>query len=216
MKAYIFDLDGTLLDSTGLWAQIDIDFLAKRGIAVPPDYADAVACCSFAEAAAYTVQRFGLPESTEALQEEWLQMAAEAYSSSVPLKPGARAYLDALRAAGAKMAVATSLSPSLYGLAMHHLNIAAYFDVICSSHEVEGGKTRPDVFLLAARRLGAAPEECIVFEDVPQAVQSAKAAGMQVYAVLDEASRPHWDYLRSVADGALTDFTEAPLPETEE
>ncbi len=67
MKAYIFDLDGTLLDSMGLWEQIDVDFLKKRGLEVPPDYINAVCSRSFPEAAAYTISRFGLSDQPDDL-----------------------------------------------------------------------------------------------------------------------------------------------------
>lgn len=212
MKAYIFDLDGTLLDSMGLWEQIDAGFLTKRGLAVPPDYINAICSRSFPEAAAYTIERFHLPDSVEDLLAEWNGMAAHAYGHTVPLKPHAREYLKALKERGAKLAVATSLPRALYGPALRQHGLEPYFDAVCSTDEVAFGKTRPDVFLLAAKRLGVAPAECILFEDILQAVHSGKAAGMTVYGVLDEASKGDWDAIREAADGVVWDFRQAPLP----
>ena len=74
-KAAIFDLDGTLLDSMGVWDQVDIDFLAKRGIEVPADYMGKVAAMQFRQIAEYTIARFGLPDTPEALMQEWDDMA---------------------------------------------------------------------------------------------------------------------------------------------
>lgn len=65
MKAYIFDLDGTLLDSMGVWLDVDIAFLAKRGINAPADYAVRISAMTFPEAAAYTIERFKLPDTAE-------------------------------------------------------------------------------------------------------------------------------------------------------
>ncbi|MDR1748769.1 MAG: HAD family phosphatase, partial [Spirochaetaceae bacterium] len=87
MKSYIFDLDGTLLDSMKLWEQIDIDFLTQRGLEVPPDYIGEICSRSFYEAAVYTVRRFGLPGSPESLMEEWNRMAVYAYGHTVEMKP---------------------------------------------------------------------------------------------------------------------------------
>lgn len=212
MKVYIFDLDGTLLDSMGLWEQIDIDFLEGRGLAVPRDYLSAIASRSFPEAAAYTIERFHLPDRVADLLSEWNGMAAYAYGHTVPMKPHAKEYLDALKASGAKLGVATSLPEALYAPALKHHGIAHHFDAICSTDEVAHGKTCPDVFLLAARKLGAHPSDCVLFEDILQAVQSGKAAGMTVYGMLDEASKADWDKIKQVADGVLHDFRDAPLP----
>lgn len=213
MKAYIFDLDGTLLDSAGVWEQIDIDFLSKRGIQVPPDYAPTVAPMSFQEAAKYTIERFRLPDAADGLCREWFDMALYAYGHTVKLKPNVREYLAAIKARGKKLAVATSSTPQLYEAALKNLDILNFFDAICSADEVECGKSRPDIFLLAAKKLDVSPSGCAVFEDVLQAVQSAKSAGMTVYGVYDEASKADWERIKATADGAFTDFKDAPTPE---
>ncbi|MDR0764962.1 MAG: HAD family phosphatase [Synergistaceae bacterium] len=209
MKAYIFDLDGTLLDSTGVWKQIDADFLNRREIPEPPDYAPAVAPMSFREAAEYTIARFHLPDAADALCREWFDMALYAYGHTVKLKPHAGEYLAALASRGKKLAVATSSVPQLYEAAMRNLGISNFFDAICSADEAGCGKSRPDIFLLAAEKLGVSPSDCAVFEDVPQAVQSAKSAGMTVYGIYDEASKADWERIKATADGAFTDFKDA-------
>ena len=213
MRAYIFDLDGTLLDSMGVWAHIDAAFLSERGLDVPEDYIDAVSARSFPEAARYTLERFGLPDSVDALLREWNAMAAHAYGHTVPLKPNALAYLTALKGRGARLAIATSLPAALYVPALENHGITGLFDVICSTDEVSCGKTHPDVFLLTARRLGVPPEACVVFEDILEAVQSAKRAGMTVYGVYDAASSVQWKHIEKEADGVIYDFRDGPLPE---
>ena len=160
-KAAIFDLDGTLLDSMGVWDQVDIDFLAKRGIEVPADYMGKVAAMQFRQIAEYTIARFGLPDTPEALMQEWDDMARVAYSTVVEAKPHAVEYLSYLKRSGAKLAVATSLPPALREPAMKHVGIFDYFDQIVSVDDANDvGKDRPDVFLLAAGRLGVVPEQC--------------------------------------------------------
>lgn len=98
---YFFDLDGTLLDSNGIWLDIDIEFLGRRGISpVPEDYTDYVTHHSAPDAARYTRERFSLPETPEEIMEGWMSMARSAYAHTLPLKPGVPAFLDACRRRG--------------------------------------------------------------------------------------------------------------------
>lgn len=212
MKAFIFDLDGTLLDSMGVWEQIDRDFLRKRNIPIPSDYIDTVCSLSFQEAARYTIARFGLPDTEADLLREWNDMAVFAYGHTVKLKPYARQYLKKLKAAGVSLGVATSLPPELYFPVLHNQTIFDFFDVICSTDEVTHGKTKPDIFYHTAEKLNIPPSHCIVFEDVLQAIQSAKTAGMTVYGVYDPSSADHWEEIKKIADGVLYDFKDALLP----
>jgi len=209
-KAYIFDLDGTLLDSMGVWAQVDADFLAKRGIAVPPDYMDAISSMTFHEAAAYTIKRFSLPDSDEDLMREWNDMAAYAYGHTVKMKPHAKEYLITLRERGAKLAVATSLSAELCAPVLRNNGIDNFFDAICRTDEAGHGKSHPDVFLLTARKIGVPPQDCLVFEDILAAVKSAKSANFSICAVYDKASESDWEQIKAEADYAIVDFNEAP------
>jgi HAD superfamily hydrolase (TIGR01509 family) len=215
-KTYIFDLDGTLLDSMGVWDQIDIDFLAKRGIALPPGYMNAISPMTFHETAAYTIKRFALSDSVDGLMREWNDMAAYAYSRTVQMKPYAKEYLLALRDSGVKLAVATSMSAELCAPVLRNNGIDNVFDVICNTDEAGHGKSHPDVFLLAAQKTGVLPGDCLVFEDILAAVQSAKSVGMSVCAVYDKTSANDWTEIKRTADYAIDDFHSAPLPAKEE
>jgi beta-phosphoglucomutase-like phosphatase (HAD superfamily) len=213
MMAFIFDLDGTLLDSMDVWGKIDVDFLQKRGIAVPSDYMDAISSMSFTECAAYTINRFNLSDSIDSLMREWTDMAAYAYGHTVLMKPYAKEYLSSLRERGAKLAVATSLSAELYEPALRGQGIYDWFHVICNSDEAGCGKSRPDVFLLAAKKLNVKACDCIVFEDILPAVKTAKDAGMKVCGVYDKAAANDWEQIKETADYVITDWRNAPLPE---
>lgn len=179
--AAIFDLDGTLLDSIPVWDAVLAAPLARRGLTCPPDYVRRVHSLSFAEAAEYTAERFGLREPPETLLAEWDALALEKYAHSVALLPGAREYLARLRSLGVRLAVATSLPERLYLPCLNRLELCGSFGALCSTDETARGKSEPDVFLLAARRLGVRPSRFLVLDDSPAALESAARAGMQVY-----------------------------------
>jgi len=207
-KNYIFDLDGTLLDSMDVWLQIDIDFLKKRGVKVSPDYTAAVSSMNFPEAAVYTKERFKLPDDVSDIMREWNNMAVYAYSNTVKMKSGAKEYLEILKNSGVRLAIATSSIPVLYEPALLNHGILDWFDVICISEEVGCGKSRPDIFILTAQKLGVQPCDCIVFEDIIEAVKSAKSIGMTVCGVYDKASKDDWEEIKRMSDFSTTNFKE--------
>ena len=212
MRACIFDLDGTLIDSTHVWARVDVEFFTKRGMVMPPDYPKAIVSMSYVGTAEYTIKRFGLQDSVEELKQEWIDMAIDEYANRVPLKPYAYEYLSALKACGIKLAVASSLTPILREVVLNKHAIKELFEVICGTEEAGLDKTTPDIFLMAAQKLSIRPEDCVVFEDIPRAAQCAKDAGMIVYGIYDEAVKEQWAEMQCIADGALYDFKDAPLP----
>lgn len=206
--AALFDLDGTLLDSMGMWAGVDERFLQKRGIAVPKDYQDAVSVMRMHEASRYTISRFSLRESPEAIEKEWLDMARDEYAYHIELKPYAAEYLHMLHAHGIKLGVVTSNVGELYEPLLRRCGIDGLFTACTSAHEVARGKAFPDAYLLAADRLSAKPDTCIMYDDMPQALIGAKAAGMYTVGVLDSTDVQHRRELMRAADRCIESFDE--------
>ncbi|WP_069649270.1 HAD family hydrolase [Caloranaerobacter ferrireducens] len=208
VEAVIFDLDGTIVDSMWIWEQIDIDFLAKRGIKLPEDLQKAIEGMSFTETAIYFKNRFNLKESIEEIKEEWNAMAYDFYKNRVPLKKGVKEFIEYLKQKGTKLGIGTSNSRELATEVLKTHNILHYFDTIRTSCEVEKGKPHPDVFLKVAEDLKVNPRDCLVFEDTYAGVLAAKRAGMKVFAVADEFSFPYKDEICSLADKYIKDFKE--------
>ncbi len=207
-RGAIFDLDGTLADSMGVWEEIDRAFLQKRGICLSPEYTEKVKTMGFADAARYTAEHFGLPESPERIIEEWNRMALWEYGENIPLKPGAKAYLKRLKGMGVPIALATASAPPLYEALLKNHGVYDCFDAFVSPMDGVRDKRYPDIYLLAARRLGVAPEECVVFEDILAGVRGAKAAGMRVCGVCDPYSAAERPLIAALTDCYIESFEE--------
>ena len=188
VSAVIFDLDGTLLDSMGVWAQIDIDFLGKRGLAVPPDYMEAITPLGFRATAEYTKARFSLPDTPEQLMDEWSAMAREMYHHHVQLKPGALRLLEELHRRGIPMGAASALSPELAIPCLESCGAADYLQVMVTADQVGSGKHLPEIWLRTAALLGTEPARCLAADDVAAALRGARAAGMVTAGLYDPHS----------------------------
>ena len=202
----IFDLDGTILDSMGVWRQIDVEFLGRRGISVPPDYLEAITPLGFDRAAEYTIRRFSLPESREEIVREWYLMAENAYRYQVELKEGAGEWLNRLKSLNIPLAVATSSDEALFVPALKRTGIYDCFDAFVTVKEVARGKGFPDIYEKAAGRIGCVPEQCVVFEDILQGIRGAKMGGFCAVAVYDEDSAHEEQAMRDAADYFIYSF----------
>ncbi len=185
IKGVIFDLDGTLVDSMGVWAKIDVDYLNNLGYDVPPNLKEEITHLSFNEVAKYFRNRFNIEDSEEKIMETWHNMAYKEYEKNIKLKPGAKEFLKSLKDSKIKIGLATSNSYPLLEVSLKSNDIFDLFDSITITNEVSRGKNFPDVYLLAAERLGLEPSECAVFEDILPAIKGALSAGMKVFAVED-------------------------------
>lgn len=207
-KAILFDLDGTLVDSMWMWHQIDIEYLSGFGLECPPDLEKAIEGMSFSETAVYFKDRFKLPKSLDEIKQAWISMSLEKYRSEVPLKKGARRFLEFLREQGILAGIATSNGQAMVEAVLESLEIRPYFQVVATACEVAAGKPAPDIYLEVARRLGVEPESCMVFEDVPAGIQAGKAAGMEVCAVEDAFSARMRAEKEQLADYFIEDYEE--------
>lgn len=205
-KGAIFDLDGTLLDSMSVWHEVDAEFFRRRSIEMPADYGEALKTMHFSTAAVYTKERFCLPESTDEIMAEWTELCFEAYEKHISLKDGALEYLKKLKENGVKIAYATSNSEKLCRAALTANNAWDFFSARAYSEETGKSKSEPDVYLLAAERLGLSPEECTVFEDILDGVRGAKKGGFKVCGVFDETSEKDKNEIKKTADYYIESF----------
>ena len=204
----IFDMDGTLIDSNGIWKDVDTAFLAKRGLSYTKEFYEGVAHTIFPLAAKFTKEFCRLPESEEAIMAEWMDMAGDLYGTSVPVKPGVRAYLDKLRAAGERLIVVTSAVPVHCRTALTHLGLMPYFERIIFAHDLQLEKKDPQLWRLTAEMMGVAPEDCTLYDDSVEACRGAKAAGMHAVGVYDPYLAGTEPEMQAVCDRDIRSFEE--------
>ncbi|MBR5361178.1 MAG: HAD family phosphatase [Lachnospiraceae bacterium] len=207
-EAVIFDLDGTLVDSMWMWKDIDIEFLAERGIDLPPNLQKEIEGMSLRETAQYFIDTFHLTETIDELKVIWNDMAYDKYAHVVRPKPGAIRFLDRAREKGIKLGIASSNSIELIMAAVSNYDLNGHFDVIVSANEVPRGKPYPDVYLEVAKRLGVEPSKCLVFEDIPMGIMAGKSAGMTVCAIEDDYSADVVDEKKELADYYIISYDE--------
>ena len=208
IEGAVFDLDGTLLDSSWVWEKVDEKFLGDRGFQVPDDYVDEISPLGVERAAVYTIERFGLNEDKDDIVREWIEMAKKEYATEVVCKPYAKEFLEELHKLNIKMAVATSSDRELFMKTLEREGILKYFQKIVTVDEVERGKGYPDIYEEAARRIKVNPHKCLVFEDILAGVTGASLGEFNVVAVFDEKSKHNWEKIKSISKYSINDYKE--------
>lgn len=184
IKFAIFDLDGTLLNSSEMWQTLGARYLTYIGKVPKAGLAEALNELSVPESARYLREQYDITYSAEEIARHLTRMTERFYAEEVELKEGAARLLAALRAHCVHMSVATAGDERLGMTALARLGLADFFAgaVSCSNY---GSKMSPDVFLAAADLIYAIPEETIVFENSLHAVRTAQKAGFATAAVAD-------------------------------
>ena len=199
--AVLWDMDGTLLDSREYHWLAWRDTMAEEGMQLSYE----VFLASFglkndrilrgwlgASLTDGEVQRIG-----DAKEEHYRQLAID--GGVIPL-PGAAEWVSRLKTAGWRQAVASSAPRENVEVMLRLLKLETSFDAIAAAEDVTAGKPDPQIFLAAALRLGARPEQSIVVEDAAAGIQAAKAAGMRCIGVSDTTVLPADIFVRSLAD----------------
>ena len=195
-----FDMDGTLIDSTGLWHEIDANFFKKRGMEIPNDYAQKIVHLGLKEAARFTKLEYGIKESEQEIMDEWHQMSLDMYRKDVQLKEGALELLEYLKNNNIPMAIATANDDQLYMPCIERLGIGKYFDFIADVNNVKEGKHSAKIYEYLADKMATSKENTLVIEDMPTCVKTAYTSGFVTVAVYDNASKAFDEEKRSNSD----------------
>ena len=191
-RAAIFDMDGLLIDSERAISAAWIEGAKALGFKL--EMADFLRVVGRAaqQSDAMLIEMLGSQEAMRATAARARELLTQADGGPVfPLKPGALMLLEALAAAGIPCGVASSSHVDEIRHRLGHVDVLKYFRGITGGNEVAHGKPDPAIYLLAARRLGVAPADCIAFEDSENGARAAQAAGIRVVIVPDLKHPPH-------------------------
>jgi beta-phosphoglucomutase family hydrolase len=205
-RAFIFDMDGTLVDNmrfhTDAWGKM----LAENGVEMNAH--------DFLVKTAGKTNREILPTVFENISEEKIvelgerkeTLYRELFLPHRKVVKGAIEFLEAAQNLGVKMAVATAAPEANVEFILDGLDLRKYFQAITTAADVSKGKPDPEIFLKSAKKLGVAPQNCLVFEDAIGGFEAARRAGMKSIAVTTVNSREALEELDSVVE-VIEDFT---------
>jgi HAD superfamily hydrolase (TIGR01509 family) len=183
--AVIFDMDGTMLDTERLYQSVMQLAAADCGIEWTEQHWHGLIGRNKQDGAALLAQWFGPDFAVESFWDRCRVHYPGIFGKGIPLKPGVIETLDFFAARKMPMAVATSTNADRARAHLQSVGILDRFSTIAGGDEVSQGKPAPDIFLLAAKKLGVDPKRCIAFEDSDAGVLSAHRAGMPVIMVID-------------------------------
>jgi HAD superfamily hydrolase (TIGR01509 family) len=191
IQALIFDMDGLLLDSEALGFATGLALLKQHGCerAWEPDDIARLLGRRLSEIMPEVAEICGLTVSAEELIRDFEVLRLIALRGQLQAFPGAAALIAFGRSLGLRVALATSGQRSYVDAALAEVGLTGSFAVEVTGEDVTRGKPAPDVYLLAAARLGVATDRCVVFEDAPAGIAAAVAAGMRAVAVPNDSSR---------------------------
>ena len=205
---YIFDLDGTITDTNGLWLEVDDEFLARRGLRAAPEYTATVARSIFPIAAQFTRDYYHLPDAPEAIMAEWDALAERHYRELAQLKPGAAEFLRQCRGEGIPLALFTACRPSMCRAVLERFQLWELFGHIVFAEEIGLEKRDPGCFARLSELVGAPLEECTLFDDSPDNCAAAAKAGLDTVGVFDAFYAHRQDELRAVCRRYVRSFEE--------
>jgi HAD superfamily hydrolase (TIGR01509 family) len=206
IEAVVFDLDGVLVQSEELWDAARRELAGEHGVGWPDDATDAMMGMSSKEWSRYMHDEVGVPDPPEEINRKVLAWVEKRYREDLPWIPGAR---EAVRRIGERfpLGLATSSNREIIDIVVEVGGFEDLLKVTVSSEEVERGKPAPDVYLEATRRMGVDPGATAAVEDSTNGLLAAKAAGMRVIAIPNDAHPPAEKGL-AVADAVLDSIDE--------
>ncbi len=183
VRAFLFDLDGTLIDSMPHHHDAWVAWHARRGLRIDADAFFAATAGRSNDEILSEMFPSATPAERVALADEKEQLYREIAAQRLALIAGSAEFVERARALGLRLAVCTASTPENMALAFARFPIRDWVETVVSPADGLRGKPHPDIFLEAARRLGLAAAQCLVFEDAPLGIEAARRAGMGAVAL---------------------------------
>lgn len=205
---YIFDMDGTLIDSMPSYGGAVIKYLEMNKIPYPEDTLKTVTPLGYAGAARHFIEKLGCTATVEEICNDFRDLMIDDYRERIPAKEGVIEALKALKAQGHSLSVLTASPHVTLDPCLKRLGIFDLFENVWSSEDFGMTKAEVAIYHEAAKRLGTTVDKCIFLDDNYNAVETAKKAGMIVYGVYDESSEAYTEDMIRISDKYIRSFFE--------
>ena len=211
MKGYLFDLDGTLIQSMHVWEDAVLHLFDKLQLTMDIEQARAAfSAMKFSEVLEEIIRIFHLDMDVNTMYDLVISEVRDQYEHHIPAVDGAIQYVQQCYEAGKQMCVVTANDVPLTKAVLKRLGMLDYMHFILSSEDSGLTKRTPEMALAAASKLQLLPAQCVMFEDSLYSMRSAKAAGCHVVAISSDRGQER-NAIVQVADAIYPDFTTVPI-----
>lgn len=207
-NTYLFDFDGTLVDSMPAYVDTMKSILDENNIAYGEDLVKIITPLGFMGTAKYFREELGLDMPLDLLAKKMGDKAIYEYTYCIPAKKNVIKVLNHLKKQGASLNVLTASPHITLDPCLKRLGIYNLFDNVWSCEDFDTTKADPEIYIRAAEKIGQRPENILFLDDNYNADKTAKSAGMKVCGVFDESSADYVDEIKSVTDHYIYDFNE--------
>ena len=208
IKLFLFDLDGTILDSLKIWNDIDLLFFKNHNLIMGEDYHIVIAPLTLEETATYTKNTYKLDIDEEQIMKEWSDLAIKEYAENVNLKKGVKEFLDYLKNKNVHLAIATSCNEEMFKPCLERYGIVSYFEHFYTSQNLKINKSNTNFFKEILNEYKIEPDQILFFEDSLASMKCAKSLGFNVVAVMDKKWEKQKEEIIASSDDQIEDFSQ--------
>ena len=202
-KYYVFDFDGTLVDSMPYFGAMMLRILEEEKVSYPEDIVKIITPLGYGGSADYFRETLGVQKTKEELISRMLSLAKEDYTYHIPLKEGVKEALVMLKEKGASLNILTASPHDVLDVCLKRLGIWELFDNVWSCDDFDTTKANPEIYRMVAEKLDTGVDEYLFVDDNLNAVKTAKSAGVPSCGIYDKSGEDFADALKEVADGYL-------------
>lgn len=207
MSIYLFDFDGTLVDSMPTYISVMLRILKENNIPYGEDIVKTITPLGYKGTAEY-YKTLGVSMSIEQIMSKMNSYAQKEYKENILAKKNVSTVLRELRKQGASLNVLTASPHTMLDCCLKRLGVFDLFENVWSCDDFHTTKTNPEIYKMAAERLGESVENIIFLDDNLNAIKTAKSVGMQVYGVYDDSSKEYMDEMKALTERYIVDFSE--------